>query len=281
MTHNKKSSLLKRKKRFFSNKRGSKKHNTRSKKQSLWRMSGCGEKRMMRGGDSGCGCGATVPVPTLIGGAACSGGILGHPHNNMSCVDNLAYTGKGGNTGKPISTGQTKRGDVSFDHNIYAALIGGTNSNSNNMPLDGKYPSGTMGQPWGPTYSQWPGTNHIQGDRNFYMLNPYNQQPDYIPSIQETATPHMMRLITGGKHNRKSRISKKRNTSRKSMRKHYTKKSRKINKKHKRSQMGGLPALGIMTDIKNTFNTLRGNPQLPSPLPFNDQLKNTNLQVNM
>jgi hypothetical protein len=277
MTHNKKSSILKRKKRFFSNKRGSKKHNTRSKKQSLWRMSGCGEKRMMRGGDSGCGCGATVPVPTLMGGAACSGGILGYPHNNISRVDNLAYTGKGGNTGKPISNGQTKRGDGDLDHNIYAAIIGGTTSNNNNMSLDGKYPSGTMGQPWGPSYSQWPGTNQIQGDRNFYMLNPYNQQPDYIPSIQERATPPMMRLINGGRKSRLSKQksqSKKRNTFRKHMRKHYT-------KKNKRSQMGGLPALGIMTDIKNTFNTLRGNPQLPSPLPFNDQLKNTNLQLNM
>ena len=253
----------KNKKKFFSNKKS---RSRRSKKQPLWKMFGCAN---MRGG---CGCNAGAPA-LMNGGGACSGSMLSYPYKNISCVNNLAYNGKGGrkNRGGNVNGNENENENenekLQFNYYLNAPLIGGGTS-GDNMPLGAKYPSGTVGSPWGPSYSSWPGTNGIQGDRNYYILNPYNNQPDYSPSIQERTTPAMS---TGGSRKyKKSKKNKKMNT----FRKHSH--SRKYIGMNKRNKVGGLPTLGIMTDIKNTFNALRGNPQIVSPLPFNNQLNQSN-----
>lgn len=253
MKSNKKNSISKTKKKFFSSKK--RQTRRRSKKQSVWNMFGCA--RNMNGGGSGCGApmlinggGSCAGAPMLMnGGGSCAGDILAYPHNNISCVNNLAYTGKGGMK----KNGGKKEG---FSHNLNAAVMnGGTNDN---MPLGAKYPSGTVGTPWTPSYSNWPGVNGIQGDKNYYMLNPYINQPDYDPSIQERTIPV---VSTGGSRKyKKSRKNRKTNTFR----------------KYVGNKVGGMPSLGIMTDIKNVFNTIRGNPQVPSPLPFEGQLTRNN-----
>jgi hypothetical protein len=45
---------------------------------------------------------------------------------------------------------------------------------------------------------------------------------------------------------------------------------------NKRNKVGGLPSLGIMNEITNVFNAIKGSPQVNSPLPFQDQLKQSN-----
>jgi hypothetical protein len=177
MKSNKKN--LKTKKKFFSSKK--RQTRRRSKKQSLWNMfgcsknmkgggCGCGAPMMMNGGGCGCGCG--VPMK-MNGGGPCAGSILAYPHNNISCIDNLAYTGKGGSRKNGGNGGKDGRSPSANALNIMAPLMGGT---ADNMPVGAKYPSGTVGSPWGPSYSNWPGVNGIQGDKNYYILNPYNNQ---------------------------------------------------------------------------------------------------------
>ena len=268
MALNKKKSL-KTKKNFFSNKK--KRNSRRSKKQQLWKMRGCSNM------SGGCGC------QLMNGGGSCSGSMLAYPYNNLSCVNNLAYTGnvrgggkKGGKKGGNGVNGVNDDGvqdppsgnGVGIEKIITTLPVGGHlvgGTSVDNMPMGAKYPSGTVGSPWGPSYSNWPGVNGIQGDRNYYILNPYNNQPDYSPSIQERTTPAMS---TGG--SRKYGKAKK-NKKTKTFRKY----SRKYVAMNKRNKVGGWPQLNIMTDVKNAYNTLKGNPQTVSPLPFEGQLTKT------
>lgn len=243
MTHYKKISIRKKHAKRRSNK-------TRSKKQRLWKMKGCAKFANMQGG---CGCGAQVN--NMMGGGACAGDILAYPNNNYRCNDNLAYTGRGGSK---------KEG---FDHQdmmMHMHVLGGCGTcNSDNMPSGASYPSGAMGSPWTSNPSSWPGVAGVQGDSNYLAYNNYSYPQADRMLINTEAIPFKF----GGKSNK----SKKR-AFRKHMRKYKT------NKKY---QKGGLPSLGILTDVKNTWNTLRGNPQLASPLPFNNQLEHQQEELNM
>jgi hypothetical protein len=220
----------------------------KSRKQRLWKMKGCAKFANMRGG---CGCGAQVNN-MMTGGGVCAGDILAYPNNHYHCNDNLAYTGKGGSK---------KEG---FDQDMMMQVLGGcATCNSDNMPSGASYPSGAMGSPWTPNPSTWPGVAGVQGDSNYLAYNNYSYPQADRMLINTQAIPFKF----GGKSNKSNKSNKL--AFRKHMRKYKTYKYNK-NKKH---QNGGLPSLGIFTDVKNTWNTLRGNPQLPSPLPFNNQLE--------
>jgi hypothetical protein len=230
----------------------------KSKKQSLWKMKGCanmrggcgcGVKNMMTGG---CGCGAQVNT-VMSGGSHCANDILAYP-NNYRCVDNLAFTGRGGNGSKDALNDKRLKKQSQFIDNHLLMLLGGSGTcNSDNMPPGASYPSGAMGYPWEPNASTWPGVAGVQGASNYLAYNNYSYPQADRMLINTEAIP----FTYGGKS--------KKHTFRKRMRKH---------KKTKRCQKGGLPSLGILTDFKNTWNSLRGNNQLPSPLPFNNQLEN-------
>ena len=263
----------KNKKKFFSNRKS---RNRRSKKRSIWNMFGCANN--MKGGE---GCGCTAGAPALMnGGGDCIRSNWSYPSDYIKCANNLAFTGTGGKKrgrgrgrGGGIDSGSGSGSGISTQtalmHAGVLAMTGGTSGD--NMPMGAKYPSGTVGSPWGSYYSNWPGVNGIQGDKNFYMLNSYNNQPDYSPSIQERTTPAMS---TGG--SRKYRKVKKSNKNRKTntFRKHSY--SRKYVGLNKRNKVGGLFELGILSDIKNSINAINGSPQAVSPLPFNDQLNSSN-----
>lgn len=263
MKHYKKISIRKR-----NTKRNTKRvKKNKSKKQSLWKMKGCANMRggcntcgdgpnMMVGG--GCGCGAPANA-IMSGGNQCANDILAYP-NNYRCVDNLAFTGKGGRVKKGGSNFLTKKRTHSQSQFIddHLLLLGGSGTcNSNNMPSGASYPSGAMGYPWEPNASTWPGVAGVQGASNYLAYNNYSYPQADRMLINTEAIPFKY----GGKS--------KKHTFRKHMRKH---------KKTKRCQKGGLPSLGILTDFKNTWNSLRGNNQLPSPLPFNNQLENQHQQ---
>lgn len=248
MTHYKKTSIRKK----HSKRRSNKNH---SKKQRLWKMKGCAKCYNMRGG---CGCGAPANNNMMMGGGVCAGDILAYsPDYKYSCNNNLAYTGKGGSKKEAFEQAMM----------MMPVLGGSASCNTDNMPSGASYPSGAMGSPWTSNPSSWPGVAGVQGSTNYLAYNNYSYPQADRMLINTEAIPFKF----GGK----STKSKKR-AFRKHMRKYKTNKYYK-NKKH---QKGGLPSLGILTDIKNTWNTLRGNPQLASPLPFNDQLENQN-QLNI
>ena len=118
--------------------------------------------------------------------------------------------------------------------------------------------------------STWPGVQGVQGDSNYLAYNDYPYPQADRMLVNTEAIP----FTYGGKS--------KKNTFRKHMRKHTkSTKSNKQNKQNKKYQKGGLPSLGILTDVKNTWNSLRGNDQLASPLPFNNQLENQQDMLNM
>ena len=254
MTHYKKTSIRKRNTK------------NKSRKQRLWKMKGCAKFANMTGG---CGCGAPVNN-MMMGGGVCAGDILAYsPEYKYSCIDNLAYTGKGGK--------RTPSQSQFIDNNLLLLFGGSETCKGNNMPPGASYPSGAMGSPWTSNPSSWPGVAGVQGSTNYLAYNNYSYPQADRVLVNTEAIP----FTYGGKS--------KKNTFRKHMRKHNktnkTNKTSKTNKfkKHNKTnkhQKGGLPALGILTDIKNTWNTLRGNPQLASPLPFNDQLENQN-QLNI
>lgn len=251
MTHYKKISIRKKNAKRRSNK-------PLSKKQRLWKMKGCANRYNMSGG---CGCGAQVNN-MMMGGGVCAGDILAYPNNNYRCNDNLAYTGKGGSfLNKQRSNSQSQF----IDNNLHLLLGGCGTCNSDNMPSGASYPSGAMGSPWTPNPSSWPGVAGVQGDSNYLAYNNYSYPQADRMLINTEAIPFKF----GGKSSKSSKSRKY--TFRKYMRKHN---------KSKKYQKGGLPSLGILTDVKNTWNTLRGNPQLVSPLPFNNQLEHQQ-QLNM
>ena len=247
----------------------------KSRKQRLWKMKGCAKLANMRGGcgtcgampanimvGGGCGCGAQANN-MIVGGGACAGDILAYsPNYKYNCNDNLAYTGRGGSL---FGEKRTKSQSQFIDDNLHIFLGGYGAGKIDNMPSGASYPSSAMGNPWTSNPSTWPGVAGVQGDSNYLAYNNYSYPQADRMLVNTEAIP----FTYGGKS--------KKQTFRKHMRKHNKSKKH----KNKKYQKGGLPSLGILTDVKNTWNTLRGNPQLPSPLPFNGQLEHQSEQLNM
>uniref|UniRef100_A0A6C0E4A7 Uncharacterized protein n=1 Tax=viral metagenome TaxID=1070528 RepID=A0A6C0E4A7_9ZZZZ len=239
MKHYKKISIRKKRVKRVSNKNKSKKHR-------LWKMKGCARNATTMVG--GCGCGTPANNMMMSGGVS-AGGILAYtPDTNYTRVNNLAYTGKGGSKKEGFLPG---------------VISGGVGTcKVDNMPSGASYPSGPMGNSWRSNPHTWPGVAGVQGSTNYLPYNEYSY-PQVDRMLENTeAIPFSF----GGKSNK----SKKR-TFRKHMRKYKSTKSKKY-------QKGGLPLLTILNDVENTWNSLRGNPQIASPLPFNNQLENSNQQ---
>jgi len=241
-------------------------------------MKGCAKFANMRGGcgtcgaqvnnnmvGGGCGCGAQVNN-MMMGGGVCARDILAYsPDYKYNCVNNLAFPAKGGKN--PFLAKRTSSQSQFIDDNLLMLLGGSGTCNGDNMPSGGLYPGGRMGYAWEPNASTWPGVAGVQGASNYLAPNNYS----YPQADRMLENTEAIPFTNGGK-------SKKR-TFRKHIRKHDNK-SNKSNK-NKKYQKGGLPSLGILTDVKNTWNTLRGNNILPSPLPFNGQLEHQSEQLNM
>jgi len=95
--------------------------------------------------------------------------------------------------------------------------------------------------PWGPSVSQWPGVS-APHDGNYLAKNTYNVQPEMHP-VDEQATY----VKSGGRRRRRN--------SRKLM---------------KGGNFGIFSELG--TNITNAYRGWNGEPNLPSPLPYADQM---------
>jgi len=102
-----------------------------------------------------------------------------------------------------------------------------------------------VGSPWGAQVSQWPGVAGPH-DGNYLAKNTYDVQPEMNP-ISERATSY---VGTGGRRHRR--------------------KGRKNTKRNMRGGYGLFSELG--TNITNAYRSLNGEPALPSPLPYKDQM---------
>ena len=64
------------------------------------------------------------------------------------------------------------------------------------------YPGGLTGSAWGPNPSEWPGVNHIAGDRNHYPLNTFKDGDPPTSMVDVGANPPFLN-IKGGKRKQK------------------------------------------------------------------------------
>jgi hypothetical protein len=104
-----------------------------------------------------------------------------------------------------------------------------------------------VGAPWGPMVSQWPGVS-APHDGSHLAKNSYDIQPEMNP-IDERTTSNRM---AGG---RRRRIKGKKSMKRRHM---------------KGGDYGIFSQLG--TDMRNVYRGWNGEPALPSPLPYKDQM---------
>jgi len=216
----------------------------------------------------GCGCGMTG------GRSRRHKKMLAYPAQNALSQNAfasqfLAYTGacKGGNRNPNLPYGQYPPNNNEFPEgvsqpqdlrgggNINEAVAFGANSAMGGKRRhmggnSGKWPDGLVGSAWGSSVSQWPGVDHISGDRNYLALNDYK----YDPQTQGVING---RALSGGK----------------------TRKHRKYS--HKLKGGGFLPQdlvnLGRQTvfGLGSTYNALAGYPAPVNPMPFKDQLTST------
>ena len=102
------------------------------------------------------------------------------------------------------------------------------------------------GAPWGPEVSQWPGVSAPHGGSHL-AHNSYNVQPEMNP-VDEQAT----NVLMGGRRRRRQ-------------------KGRKLTKRRMRGgDFGVFSQLG--SDLTNAYRAWNGDPALPSPLPYKDQM---------
>lgn len=231
-------------------------------------MKGCAKYDNMTGGCGcgapannimmgGCGCGAPANN-MMMGGGVCANDILASP-NNIRCFDNLAFTGTGGSN---VFTKKRNSSQSQFiDNNLLMMLGGGGTCNVDNTYPGATYPSGAMGSPWTPNPIDWPGVDGVQASSNYLGKNTY----PYPQADRTLINTEGMSFTNGGKS--------KKHTFRKHMRKYKNNKYNNPNNS-KKYQKGGLLSLGILNQIENTWNSLLGNNQIASPLPFNNQLEN-------
>jgi hypothetical protein len=66
------------------------------------------------------------------------------------------------------------------------------------------YPNGLVGSPWTPSISGWPGVDGIPGDRNYYALNTYKNDPQ-TSMVDVGANPPFLN-IKGGKKKQKGGV---------------------------------------------------------------------------
>ena len=107
-----------------------------------------------------------------------------------------------------------------------------------------------VGAPWGPQISQWPGVSAPQ-DGNYLAHNSYDVQPEMNPVDEQAVYIPQGPIVLGGGRRRR--------------------KGRKLTKRRMRGgDFGVFSQMG--TDLTNAYRAWNGDPALPSPLPYKDQM---------
>ena len=109
-----------------------------------------------------------------------------------------------------------------------------------------------VGAPWGPQISQWPGVS-APHDGSHLAHNSYDVQPEMNPVDEQAVYIPQGPIVLGGGRRRRNQ------------------KGRKLTKRRMRGgDFGVFSQLG--TDLTNTYRAWNGDPALPSPLPYKDQM---------
>jgi hypothetical protein len=153
-------------------------------------------------------------------------------------------------------------------------------SGGNFFKSPGPMPGPRVGSAWEP--NKLPGENGIGGDRNF--LSPYNT--DNNPQLKMTmndAGYKTLNSMVGGKHRRKKNRTRSRKLNSRKLN------SRKLNsrKLNSRKLSGGgffpedLVNLGrsISYNYQSAYNAIKGYEPPVNPLPYKDQMANTNKMI--
>ena len=106
-----------------------------------------------------------------------------------------------------------------------------------------------VGASWGPEVTQWPGVSGAHSG-NHLAHNSYDVQPEMNPVDEQAVYIPQGPIVLGGGRRRKGR---------------------KLTKRRMRGgDFGVFSQLG--TDITNAYRAWNGDPALPSPLPYKDQM---------
>ena len=107
-----------------------------------------------------------------------------------------------------------------------------------------------VGAPWGGAISQWPGVS-APHDGNYLAQNLYKVQPEMNPVDEQAVYIPQGPIVLGGGRRRQ--------------------KGRKLTKRRMRGgDFGVFSQLG--SDLTNAYRAWNGDPALPSPLPYKDQM---------
>ena len=107
-----------------------------------------------------------------------------------------------------------------------------------------------VGAPWGPQISQWPGVS-APHDGSHLAHNSYDVQPEMNPVDEQAVYIPQGPIVLGGGRRRR--------------------KGRKLTKRRMRGGNFGVFSQ-IGTDLTNAYRAWNGDPALPSPLPYKDQM---------
>ena len=216
-----------------SKRRNSSVKSRRRRSQKVWKMRGCSSRRSK-----------FCAGKSSRRGRGKRGGTADVPlaYSNDGVVPSVlnphyAYTGlqQGGSCGDAMCAVGQHGGDYVNIPSPLAPL---------NVEAAPQAPFG--GAPWGPEVSQWPGVSAPHGGSHL-AHNSYNVQPEMNP-VDEQAT----NVLMGGRRRRRQ-------------------KGRKLTKRRMRGgDFGVFSQLG--SDLTNAYRAWNGDPALPSPLPYKDQM---------
>ena len=243
-----------------SKRRNSSLKSRRRRTQKVWKMRGCSSRRSMVCTKCHHRCNKNGMCP------------LCHHKCRYNCVKSSRRNKRGGSHGTPdVPLAYSTDGVVPSVLNPHYAYTGSQKGGTCGPCSLGQYGGGYVdipsplapinaepipqppfvAAPWGPQISQWPGVS-APHDGSHLAHNSYDVQPEMNP-VDEQATyvpqaPILLQL--GGRRRRKSRKLTKR--------------------RMKGGDFGIFSQLGA--DLKNTYRAWNGDPALPSPLPYKDQM---------
>jgi hypothetical protein len=226
-----------------SKRRNSSLKSRRRRSQKVWKMRGCSSRRSIVCAGCRCKCNKNGMCPMC--GRKCSCGNYsrkGRGKRGGTADVPLAYS-VDGNVPSVLNPhyaypGIQKGGDYV---NIPSPL-----APINALPLP---QPPFVGAPWGAEVSQWPGVSAPHSS-NHLAHNSYNVQPEMNPVDEQSSDGLRFSQQLGGRRRRKGR---------------------KLTKRRMRGgDFGVFSQLG--SDLTNAYRAWNGDPALPSPLPYKDQM---------
>ena len=245
-----------------SKRRNSSLKSRRRRSQKVWKMRGCSSRRSMVCAVCRCKCNKNGMCPMCGRKCSCGkstrksrgkrGGTPDVPlaYSNDGVVPSVlnphyAYPGPGVQNGGSCGGAMCAVGQHGGGYVDIPSPLAPLNVEALPQPP-------FVGAPWGPQISQWPGVS-APHDGSHLAHNSYDVQPEMNPvDEQATYVPQapILQQLTGGRRRRKGR---------------------KLTKRRMRGgDFGVFSQLG--SDLTNAYRSWNGDPALPSPLPYKDQM---------